>query len=106
MGTHPIFESDFDCLTEKMALENFLWEFGCKDEEWLKPKKNNHEPCDGVVQQEDVDMLRNVQGPPENMVAPPFENPMQSRYNLFGIQVQRWCHCCYRLSCNCWWLHC
>ena len=44
-----------------MALENFLWEFGCKDEEWLKPKKNNHEPCDGVVQQEDVDMLRNVQ---------------------------------------------
>ena len=46
---------------KKMALENFLWEFGCKDEEWLKPKKNNHEPCDGVVQQEDVDMLRNVQ---------------------------------------------
>ena len=78
------------------------------------------------------------QGPPENMVAPPFENPMlsineyfgddkpgafecmshtylkrmfssnqiQSRYNLFGIQVQRWRHCCYRLSCNCWWLHC
>ena len=166
-----------------MALENFLWEFGCKDEEWLKPKKNNHEPCDGVVQQEDIDMLRNVQvrkydwvgirrsnqsilglgsgkflhavrgsktcpvkftlnilfqGPPENMVAPPFENPMlsineyfgddkpgtfecmthtdlkqmsssnqiQSRYNLFGIQVQRWRHCCYRLSCNCWWLHC
>ena len=44
-----------------MALENFLWEFGCKDEEWLKPKKNNHEPCDGVVKQEDVDMLRNVQ---------------------------------------------
>merc|ERR1711914_17926 len=84
MGTHPIFESDFDCLTEKMALENFLWEFGCKDEEWLKPKKNNHEPCDGVVQQEDVDMLRNVQGPPENMVAPPFENPMLSINEYFG----------------------
>merc|ERR1712227_1137225 len=69
---------------EKMALENFLWEFGCKDEEWLKPKKNNHEPCDGVVQQEDVDMLRNVQGPPENMVAPPFENPMLSINEYFG----------------------
>merc|ERR1711990_933100 len=84
MGTHPIFESDFDCLTKKMALENFLWEFGCKDEEWLKPKKNNHEPCDGVVQQEDIDMLRNVQGPPENMVAPPFENPMLSINEYFG----------------------
>jgi len=39
MGTHPIFESDFDCLTEKMVLlsgEEFLGEMtklfqGCRD---------------------------------------------------------------------------
>jgi len=23
MGTHPIFESDFDCLTERVTFENF-----------------------------------------------------------------------------------
>jgi len=34
MGTHPIFESDFDCLTEKK------WHFTIRAESWcLQPRK-------------------------------------------------------------------
>jgi len=43
MGTHPIFESDFDCLTDKMEntggtmwLENKLGE-----ENWVPPQISN-----------------------------------------------------------------
>jgi len=28
MGTHPIFESDFDCLTERFGTKNFIFDEG------------------------------------------------------------------------------
>merc|ERR1712227_1068410 len=82
MGTHPIFESDFDCLTEKMALENFLWEFGGERQDWLKPRSKRND--EDMTTEADVDMLRNVQGPPENMCAPPFANPALAINEYFG----------------------
>merc|ERR1712226_99320 len=34
MGTHPIFESDFDCLTELSIMSGYTVELGEADEEW------------------------------------------------------------------------
>merc|ERR1712106_94582 len=92
MGTHPIFESDFDCLTvfiqteltlehKDMALENFLWEFG-EQQPWIKPKRKRSD--ENMTSETEVDMLRNVQGPPEDMVAPPFANPALAINEYFG----------------------
>merc|ERR1711892_579997 len=92
MGTHPIFESDFDCLTvflqteltlehKDMALENFLWEFG-EQQPWIKPKRKRSD--ENMTSEAEVDMLRNVQGPPEDMVAPPFANPALAINEYFG----------------------
>merc|ERR1712168_138804 len=85
MGTHPIFESDFDCLTEitknRMALENFLWEFG-ERQPWIKPKRKRND--EDMTSEMEMDMLRNVAGPPEDMVQPPFANPALAINENFG----------------------
>merc|ERR1712168_422166 len=85
MGTHPIFESDFDCLTEitknRMALENFLWEFG-ERQPWIKPKRKRND--EDMTSEMEMDMLRNVAGPPEDMVQPPFANPALAINEYFG----------------------
>jgi len=38
MGTHPIFESDFDCLTEKMGIDGDIFQL-CKDGNLMKIKQ-------------------------------------------------------------------
>jgi len=67
-----------------MALENFLWDFGAR-ESWLKPKAARRADEEAQrVQLAEVDMLRNVEGPPEDMVAPPFANPALALNEYFG----------------------
>jgi len=64
-----------------MALENFLWEFG-EQQPWIKPKRKRSD--ENMTSEAEVDMLRNVQGPPEDMVAPPFANPALAINEYFG----------------------
>jgi 20S proteasome subunit beta 5 len=67
-----------------MALENFLWEFGApEDKELFNKKRDRFEP-EGTFEIKDVDMLRNVEGPPEDMVCPPFSNPAVTINDFFG----------------------
>ena len=49
----------FDFIQIKMALENFLWEFGGERQEWLKPRSKRND--EDMTTEADVDMLRNVQ---------------------------------------------
>lgn len=66
-----------------MALENFLWEFG-ERQPWIKPKRKRAADEDNMTSEGEMDMLRNVAGPPEDMVQPPFANPALAINEYFG----------------------
>jgi len=67
-----------------MALEAFLWDNGVQDD-WIKgrgPSFRDFE--DDKLEVKDIDMLRNINGAPENMANPPFENPQLHLNTYFG----------------------
>ena len=68
---------------QKMALEQLLWDSGAT-ESWIGGRSTLFEREEDKVQERDVDLLRNVEGPPENMVAPPFSNPQMHLDQNFG----------------------
>ena len=70
-------------LLQKMALEQLLWDSGAT-ESWICSRSTLFEREEDKVQEKDVDFLRNVEGPPENMVSPPFSNPQLHLDQNFG----------------------
>jgi len=67
-----------------MALETFLWDHGVQDE-WIRgrgPTIRDFE--EDKVDEAEMNMLRNVQGPPESLSNPPCENPMMHLNAYFG----------------------
>merc|ERR1712189_22545 len=65
MGTHPIFESDFDCLTEKMAIGKLMSVIADEDTvtgfllggigELNKTRQPNFMVCDGETEDKDIE---------------------------------------------------
>jgi len=66
-----------------MALEQLLWDSGAT-ESWIGGRSTLFEREEDKVRERDVDLLRNVEGPPENMVSPPFSNPQLHLDQNFG----------------------
>merc|ERR1711935_477451 len=63
MGTHPIFESDFDCLTEKMKLPEIVWAdvecVGWDYENWLQENfgiEGEEELIEEEIEEVDIDV--------------------------------------------------
>lgn len=69
-----------------MALEAFLSDHGIQDD-WMQGKSRAPKFCDfddDKVDETQFEMLQNVEGPPENMSNPPFENTQMHLNTYFG----------------------
>jgi len=64
-----------------MALEAFLWDNGIQDD-WIIPKFRGFD--EDKIEQDEIEMFYNQQGPPSSMVNPPFTNPMMHLDTYFG----------------------